>query len=49
MELQEVTKFKFCMRIAVSGAHGSFSEVAGKEYCRVQGIENPELLYLVTA
>jgi len=37
------------MRIAVSGAHGSFSEEAGKEYCRVHGIENPELLYLVTA
>jgi prephenate dehydratase len=37
------------MRIAVSGAHGSFSEEAGKEYARVHGIENPELLYLVTA
>ncbi len=37
------------MRIAVSGAHGSFSEEAGKEYCRVNGIENAELLYLVTA
>lgn len=37
------------MRIAVSGAHGSFSEEAGKEYCRVSGIENPELVYLVTA
>lgn len=37
------------MRIAVSGAHGSFSEEAGKEYCRVHGIENYELLYLVTA
>ena len=37
------------MRIAVSGAHGSFSEEAGKEYCRVHGIENPELVYLVTA
>jgi len=37
------------MRIAVSGAHGSFSEEAGKEYCRTHGIENPELVYLVTA
>jgi prephenate dehydratase len=37
------------MRIAVSGAHGSFSEEAGKEYCRVNGVENPELVYLVTA
>lgn len=37
------------MRIAVSGAHGSFSEEAGKEYCRLNGIENPELVYLVTA
>jgi prephenate dehydratase len=37
------------MRIAVSGAHGSFSEEAGKEYCRLHGIENPELVYLVTA
>jgi chorismate mutase / prephenate dehydratase len=39
----------FSMRIAVSGAHGSFSEEAGKEYCRIHGIENPELVYLVTA
>ncbi|MFM2374871.1 MAG: hypothetical protein RLZZ234_866 [Candidatus Parcubacteria bacterium] len=37
------------MRIAVSGAHGSFSEEAGKEYCRVNGIADAELLYLVTA
>lgn len=37
------------MRIAVSGAHGSFSEEAGKEYCRVNGIDTPELVYLVTA
>jgi chorismate mutase / prephenate dehydratase len=37
------------MRIAVSGAHGSFSEEAGKEYSRVHGILNPELLYLVSA
>lgn len=37
------------MRIAVSGAHGSFSEEAGKEYARVSGIADVELLYLVTA
>lgn len=37
------------MRIGVSGARGSFSEEAGKEYCRANGIENPEFLYLVTA
>jgi prephenate dehydratase len=37
------------MRIAVSGAHGSFSEEAGKEYCRVNGIVDSEFLYLVTA
>lgn len=37
------------MRIAVSGAHGSFSEEAGKEYCRINGIEDAELVYLVTA
>ncbi|MEK9161092.1 MAG: prephenate dehydratase domain-containing protein, partial [Patescibacteria group bacterium] len=34
------------MKIGISGAEGSFSEQAAKEYCQAEGIENPELVYL---
>lgn len=34
------------MKIGISGAEGSFSEAATRQYCREQGIENAEFVYL---
>ncbi len=36
------------MKIGISGARGSFSEEAAGEYCRKEGIANPEIQYLVS-
>lgn len=36
------------MKIGVSGAKGSFSEEAGLTYARKEGIDHPELSYLVS-
>ncbi len=34
------------MKIGIAGAKGSFSEEAAREYCRNEGVENVELVYL---
>ncbi|MBU6323512.1 MAG: hypothetical protein KGI41_01495 [Patescibacteria group bacterium] len=34
------------MKIGISGAQGSFSEQAAGQYCRENGIDSPELVYL---
>jgi prephenate dehydratase len=37
------------MKIGISGAEGSFSEEAAIEYCRINGVVEPHIEYLVTA
>lgn len=34
------------MRIGIAGAQGSFSEAAARQYCRENGVESPDLVYL---